>query len=315
MNDPLVSVIIPTYNRPDMLVEATRSVLAQTYSNIEILVVNDGSLIDPAEALQTAGLMAKIKLLRQSNLGLSAARNNGIRKAQGQLITFLDDDDLYTDDKVAKQASYFLSHPDAAIVHSWFSKFDALHKNLGVRKTSWFKGNIYPEILGQWSVLMAAPCVMVRREVFDAVGFFDESLKMAEDLDMWRRIARRWPLHLVEEPLVRIRRQVLSMSSNKSAASEGFRTMLERAFTDDASLSKRQRQHFLAAMYTGTALNLLGEGTDLEMKKVRDDALKALRLSPLQVRAMAAWALSFIPLSMRSTLIAIVRRLRFSSDK
>lgn len=312
MNHPLVSVVIPTYNRPEMLVEATRSILVQTYSNIEILIVDDGSPIDPANVLRTEGLMPKVTLLRQSNLGLSAARNNGIRNAKGRLITFLDDDDLYTQDKVAKQVGYFLKHPDVAIVHSWFTKFDVFHEDLGVRKTSWFKGRIYPQILGQWSVLMAAPCVMVKREVFDEIGFFDESLKMAEDLDMWRRIARRWPFHLLEEPLVRIRRQAHSMSSNKSAASEGFRIILERAFAEDPSLSKEQRQRYLARMYTGTALNLLGEGTADQMQKVRADGLKALQISPFDLKALVAWVLSFLPLRVRKMLVATLRRLRFS---
>jgi hypothetical protein len=309
--DLLISVIIPTYNRPSLLVEAVNSVLAQTYTDYEIIVVDDGSSIDPDPALKSAGLFERVQLVRQSNAGLSAARNRGIKQAKGELITFLDDDDLYRQDKLAKQVGYFTENTRVAMLHSWFSKFDDSHPDLGIRKTSWFKGNIYPQILGQWSLLMAAPCVMVKREVFDRVGLFDETLSMAEDLDMWRRIARHYPFHVLEEPLVRIRRQETSMSSDKRGASAGFRRMLERAFADDPSLSVSDRNAYLANMYAATAKNLLGEGRWVDMAQVRVDARQAMILRPANLVALLTWLASWLPVSVRRSLVAAFRRARF----
>jgi hypothetical protein len=197
------------------------------------------------------------------------------------------------------------------MLHSWFSKFDDSHPDLGIRKTSWFKGNIYPQILGQWSLLMAAPCVMVKREVFDRVGLFDETLSMAEDLDMWRRIARHYPFHVLEEPLVRIRRQETSMSSDKRGASAGFRRMLERAFADDPSLSVSDRNAYLANMYAATAKNLLGEGRWVDMAQVRVDARQAMILRPANLVALLTWLASWLPVSVRRSLVAAFRRARF----
>jgi glycosyltransferase involved in cell wall biosynthesis len=313
MTQPRVSVIIPTYNRPALLIEAVNSVLSQSYAEYEIILVDDGSSTDTQTELKQAGILDRVRLFRQHNAGLSAARNRGIKEARGKFITFLDDDDLYAEDKLAKQVEYFNKNPDAAMLHSWFSKFDQAHSNLGIRKTSWFRGFIYPQILGQWSLLMAAPCVMVRGEVFERVGFFNESLKMAEDLDMWRRIARHYEFHIIEEPLVRIRRQSTSMSSDKRGASSGFRRMLEAAFEDDSAITLAQQCGFLASMYSATAKNLLGEGSRSDMRRVRADARYALALRPADLTPSITWMVSWLPAVVRHFLVVAFRRLRFSA--
>jgi glycosyltransferase involved in cell wall biosynthesis len=310
---PSVSVIIPTFNRPKLLVEAVQSVLAQSFQDFEIIVVDDGSEVDAQKDLAEGKLLERVRFVRQANSGLSSARNHGIRLAKADLITFLDDDDLYREDKLEKQVGFFSDKKDAFVLHSWFSKFDVTHQNLGVRKTSWFQGNIYPQILGQWSVLMAAPCVMVRRSVFETVGYFDENLKTAEDLDMWRRLARKYPFHVIEQPLVQIRQQGLSMSSDRTRSSRGFRIMLDKAFADDQELPPQAQKNYLAKMYAQTAQNLLGDGSASDMPQVRSDAAAALRARPLQLSAWAAWLVSFLPRFLRGWLAGGLRRLRFRS--
>lgn len=315
MATPTVSVIIPTYNRAALLIDAIKSVLAQTYRDFEIIVVDDGSTSSLQAALQDARLLSSIQFVSQQNAGLSAARNHGIRLANGRYITFLDDDDLYREDKLAKQVAYFDKNPAAYIVHSWFSKFSSMRNDLGVRRTSWFRGNIYPQILGQWSILMAAPCVMVERSVFEKVGLFDDGLRTAEDLDMWRRIAREYPFHVIEEPLVRIRQQERSMSSDKSRSSEGFRVMLEKAFADDPELQDSAKNQYLSNMYVKSAQNLLGNGSAAQMNQVRADCMSALAAQPWQLAALGTWLLSFLPAGLRGWLAGGLRTARFRPSR
>lgn len=308
---PLVSVIIPTYNRAAMVQQAIASVLAQTFTDFECIVVDDGSPDDTAAALQPLVAAGRIRYVRQANAGLSAARNHGIREARGAYITFLDDDDIYEPDKLAKQAAYLDAHPDAMLVHCWFTKFSEQAANLGLRKPDWFQGQLYPAILSYWRMLMATPCVMLRREVFDVIGGFDESLRYAEDLDMWRRVARHYAFYIVPASLVRIRQQVSSMSSDKTQSAAHFRTMLEKAFADDPALPAATRRQALAAMYTSVAQNLLGEGGRAEIGVARQHLRSAIGLRPWAPAAWLTLVASLMPRGVRAALAGAVRRLRF----
>lgn len=308
---PTVSVIIPTHNRAALVQQAIASVLAQTYADFECIVVDDGSLDDTRAALQPLIAGARIHYAHQPNAGLSAARNHGLRLARGAYISFLDDDDLYEPQKLARQVEYMTAHPDAMLVHCWFRKFSDQNPDLGLRKTDWFQGWIYPQMLSYWRMLMATPCLMFRRELFDEVGVFDESLRYAEDFDMWRRIARKYPFHLVPESLVRIRQQAVSMSSHKAGSAVHFRTVLEKAFAEDPQLTPRLKARALAAMYTSVAQNLLGEGGRAEIAAARQHLRSALRLQPLASAAWLTLLASLLPRGLRGTLAGVVRRLRF----
>ncbi len=307
---PFVSIILPTYNRADLILDSIESVFAQSFKDFELIVIDDGSTDNTRQLLSAMAKAGQLRYEHQENLGLSAARNRGIQLAKGQLITFLDSDDLYTPDKLQMQVDYFLKHPGAMLVHSWFSKFNE-DGELGVRKTSWFAGDIYPEILLQWDVLMAVPCVMIRRSVLDEVGAFDESLRWAEDLDLWRRIARKYAFYMIPEPLVKVRVHSSSTSSDKSQAAKPFAVALEKAFQDDPSLSPGFRKKARASMYSNVSHNLLGQGTDEQMSLVRDYAAKALSNRPLNPGALFAICASFMPFRMRMWLVARLRSLRY----
>ncbi len=307
----IVSVIIPTYKRPEMVKQAVGSVFNQSFKGYEIIVINDGPGGDTVTAIKPFLQNPKFRYFEQENAGLSAARNHGILVANGKYISFLDDDDLYRPYKLAKQVSYLEVNSSAMLVHCWFSKFDNTGKDLGVRNTSWFSGEIYPSILTQWSVLMAAPCVMVRREIFQTVGLFDETLNAAEDLDMWRRIARIYPFHIIPESLVLVRRQRVSMSSDKSKSEVGFRAMLDKAFREDTGLGNSFRRWAYGNMYAKLGQNLLGEGTDEQMTFVREYCLRAFNFRPLQLGSLVTWLVSFLPRGFRQGLISRLRKVRY----
>lgn len=290
-----------------MVQQAIDSVLAQTYANVECIVVDDGSSDATEAALQPLVQAERIRYVRQANAGPSAARNHGLRLARGVYISFLDDDDLYEPHKLARQVEYLDTRPEAMLVHCWFTKFNEHSSDIGLRRTDWFQGWLYPQILAHWGMLMATPCLMFRREVFDAVGVFDESLRAAEDPDMWRRIARKFAFHLVPESLVRIRQQVISTSSDKAMAARHFRIMLDKAFADDPQLSPWMRRQALTAMYVSAAQNLLGEGGPA----ARQHARTALSFQPLALAGWLTLAASLLPRRVRGVLAAAVRRVRF----
>lgn len=312
---PVVSVILPTFNRADLVLESIQSILGQTYRDFELIVIDDGSVDNTRELLSPMAKEGLLKYAYQENAGLPAARNHGIRLARGSFITLLDSDDLYVAEKLEKQVSYFEKYPEAQIVQCWFSKFNDQSADLGVRDTSWFEGQIYPDILLQWSVLMAVPCVMMRREAFDKVGLFNESLRWGEDLDLWRRVSRQFPFHMIPESLVKVRVHASSMSSDKSQGAKHFGLVLEEAFADDPSLSSDFQKKAWASMYTNVAHNLLGQGPPEHMPLVRSYSLKALTRQPLKLGALFALPTSLLPFQLRMWLVERLRRLRYPAKR
>jgi glycosyltransferase involved in cell wall biosynthesis len=195
---PHVSVIIPTYNRGWILHEALESVLAQDYTDFELIVVDDGSTDRTPAVLQRYG--RHLRLLNQKNRGVSAARNRGITAARGNLITFLDSDDLWLPGKLKTQVDFFQNHPEALICQTeeiWIRKGVRVNPAKRHRKPS---GMIFEPSLHL--CLVSPSAVMVRRRLFEQVGMFDESLPACEDYDLWLRVGCRYPIHLIESPLV-----------------------------------------------------------------------------------------------------------------
>jgi glycosyltransferase involved in cell wall biosynthesis len=196
--DQLVTVIIPTYNRLKMLKRAVGSVLRQSYRRFELLVVDDGST-DGTQS-EFAGASSPIRYIYQKHRGVSAARNRGIAQAKGELIAFLDSDDLWNKDKLLVQVQYFRDHPDAIICQTqeiWIRNDVQVNPKKKHQKPS---GWIFLQCVPLCVVSPSA--VMMRASLFNDVGLFDESLRICEDYDMWLRVALRFPVHLIDKPLV-----------------------------------------------------------------------------------------------------------------
>ena len=196
--NPLVSVIIPTHNRGWVLSEAIDSVLAQDFQDYELIVVDDGSTDDTREILDTYG--RDIIVLHQTNKGVSAARNQGIAQAGGQLLAFLDSDDIWLPRKLSQQVDFFKLHPDAVINQTeeiWIRNDVRVNPKDRHRKPS---GMIFERSLGL--CLVSPSAVMIKKTLFDAVGVFDENLPACEDYDLWLRISCQYPVHLIDTPLI-----------------------------------------------------------------------------------------------------------------
>jgi glycosyltransferase involved in cell wall biosynthesis len=177
---PAISCIIPVYNAEKYLAEALDSVLAQTVVPDEIILVDDGST-DGSRQI-AAEYRKHARLVEQQNLGPAAARNHGLRLARGELITFLDADDLWATDKTARQCKAFAEAPGLGIciTHAqnfWAPELQSEQAHLDQRYADPHPGYV-------------CQCLMARREVFDRVGVFDESLRVSEDTDWFSRAER-----------------------------------------------------------------------------------------------------------------------------
>ena len=195
---PIVTVIIPTYNRGWIVGEAIDSVLRQDFSDYELIVVDDGSDDHTPEILAAYG--ERITVLRQSNRGVSAARNRGIAEAAGRLIAFLDSDDFWLPQKLSTQVKFFRDHPEAVINQTeehWIR--NGVRVNPGKRHLK-FSGMIFERSLA--ICLVSPSAVMVKKTLFNTVGTFDELLPACEDYDLWLRISCRYPVDLIETPLI-----------------------------------------------------------------------------------------------------------------
>lgn len=195
---PEVSVVIPTYNRREMVVEAVDSVLAQTVSDYELIVVDDGSADGTREELgKYAG---RLRLISQPHRGVAAARNLGAAAASARYLAFLDSDDLWLPRKLEAQLAYLERFPGFALCQTeelWFRNGVRVNPKKRHRKRV---GDIFKESLEL--CLISPSAVMMRREVFEAAGGFDERLPACEDYDLWLRVTRDHAVGLVPEPLV-----------------------------------------------------------------------------------------------------------------
>src|SRR5581483_4193490 len=198
----LVSVVIPSFNGARLLAEAVESVLAQTHPAVETIVVDDGSTDDTPALVARWG--DRIRYLRQANRGVCAARNAGLAAARGVYVTFLDHDDRFTPEKLARQAAVLDAHPDAGVVYTGWRFIDAEGRPFPPVAWPRHEGDVLAELVIANFVFLGA--VMVRRSLLAETGGFDEALRGAEDWELWLRLARhgaRWAC--VDAPLFEYR--------------------------------------------------------------------------------------------------------------
>ncbi len=200
MDRPAVAVVIPTYDRAGTILRAVESVLAQDYAPLELVVVDDGSRDGTAELLAPLARAGRLTLLLQPNLGVSAARNAGIRATAAPFIAFLDSDDEWRPGKIQAQVDFFRDHPDCDLVQTreiWMRRGRRVNPGRRHQKKA---GDIFIDSLSL--CLISPSAVMLRRSLLDEVGLFDENLPAAEDYDLWLRVLVGHPAGLIEQDLV-----------------------------------------------------------------------------------------------------------------
>ena len=244
---PLVSVVIPTYNRAALLREAVASVLAQSYAAFELIVVDDGSTDATAAFLRTA---RAVRLVRQDHTGMPGqARNAGARAARGEYLAFLDSDDLWLPHKLAVQVAAAAAAGDA-INHTrerWLRGGRVISQRGQRHRRS---GDLFADSLRK--CIIGPSTVLLRREVFEATGGFRDDLEIAEDYELWLRLTARHPVGYVERESVIKRAGHGDQLSERYGHIELFRL---RALRD--LLERRERPPFSSDQRTAAAAELV----------------------------------------------------------
>lgn len=198
-----VSIIIPAYNKADMTAKVVESVLNQTYRNIEVIVVDDGSTDNTRQRL--IPYTDKIKYVYKENGGACSARNVGIRFSTGEYIGFLDCDDLYLPEKIGLSVDFLERHPDFGLVYNAAYFIDEKENILRIfshyksRHTGWIANGL---LLRNF---ICNSTVIIRRSCFEKVGIFDETIFIPADWDMWLRLAEQYKVGYINLPLTYFR--------------------------------------------------------------------------------------------------------------
>lgn len=229
----LVSVIIPNFNYAQYLGEAIESALGQTYSNLEAIVVDDGSTDNSQEILERYA--DRVTIIQQSNSGVCVARNRGVAESKGEFIAFLDADDVWLPSKIEKQVRAFEESPNAGIVHVGVIDIDDSGNQIQT-KLNGMSGKVSHEFL-LWEkpvILGGGSGTMISRRVFENIGGFDSQLSTSADWDLYYRICRKFEAAFVPEPLLYYRLHGSNMHGNISGMENEMAIFLEKAFdTDD----------------------------------------------------------------------------------
>lgn len=253
MSAPRVSVLIAAYDAAPFIEATLESALGQTFGDLEVLVIDDGSRDGTADVVRrVAASDPRLRLIEQENRGLSATRNRGIAEAQGSLIAFLDHDDLWHPEKLALQVAVMDAQPETAVVSCHSALIDTDQRCLGWRFGGDANGDVYAEML-VWDVVSGGSVTLVRREALEAVGPFDETLRIREDWDMWIRLARCYAFATVPRVLVGYTRSAASSSRDyERLAAEGVR-VLDKARRDDPGFDDARYRFCLARDLFATA--------------------------------------------------------------
>lgn len=248
---PLVSVVIPVYNSAATVLDAVRSVLQQSYSELEVLIVDDGSPDDSIELCRQL-TDPRIRIVVQQNRGLAGARNAGIRQARGAFVGFLDSDDLWAPTKVERHLDLFAQAPEVGVSFSCSAFIDEGGEPLGIFQLGRLRG-ITPEYLFSRNPIGNGSAVILRREVLDAIAYpsdlhgttetfwFDESFRQSEDVECWIRIAltTAWGFEGLPDVLTSYRVSSGGLSANVMKQYESWQRVLAKVASYDPEFVQR----------------------------------------------------------------------------
>jgi glycosyltransferase involved in cell wall biosynthesis len=281
-NNPTVSVILPTYNRAAALPRAVDSVLAQTYEDFELLIVDDGSTDQTREIVQGFIDHRIVCIESRQNLGAGAARNLGIRQAGGRYIAFQDSDDEWRREKLARQVDTIeRASPHSGVVYTNYLRARVNRTIVGLSRLrrlasrarlphTRLEGNLLHALArGNFITTQAA---LVRRDYLESAGGFDERLPRLQDWDLWLRLAHRCQFVFIDEPLVTLYETPGSLSSQPESLLPAFQRILDK-HTQPATLY----QELLAGYHFAQADFFLHSGAP---SQGREQLARALRLSP-----------------------------------
>lgn len=224
---PAVSVVIPTYNGAKYVGEAVDSVLAQSFHDIEVLVIDDGSTDETESVISRFGPAARY--IRQENGGVSVARNRGIQESTGRYVAFLDADDTWLPEKLDRQMAALTGSKTCRVCYSAFTVCNETLEPLAIQR-SLRKGSTLEDLLLRGNVVGSICSVLCERSLFAATGGFDRTLSQCADWDMWLRLAIVTEFLYLDEPLVTYRQHRSNMSRDAQLLERDSHRVLQRGF-------------------------------------------------------------------------------------
>ena len=275
----IVSVIIPAYNSEKTILATLESVQGQTFSDFELIVIDDGSTdrtVDLANTLQDS----RLKVFSYQNGGVSVARNRGIQHASGDFISFIDADDLWLPDKLQLQLESLQKNPEAGVAYSWTTFVDEKGTVLYTQEPVFHEGNVYPQLLVENFILNGSN-VLIRRRFVEAVGNFHASLRYAEDWEFYIRLADLCTFVVVPKHQIIYLRSPQSATSNVDEMERDLIAHITKVFQTVPSKFQSLKNLSLACAYRYLAQQYISyELTDAAVSQAGQKLRQAVRLEP-----------------------------------
>ena len=321
---PIISVVIPAYNAEKWISQTIKSVQQQTFSDWEIIVIDDGSTDSTLEILK--GIVdERLKVFSYENGGVSVARNRGLAHSAGEFIAFLDADDLWTPDYLELHLAALKQHPEADVAYCWTARIDEKGDFLSTKPPVFFQGNVYPQLLVK--SFLDCGSLLIRQQAIQSVGEFDPCLKLGEDWDYWLRLARH--SHFVLIPKVQLLYRQWSDSTTSKLHLEKLEQyekarfiILEKALQSAPIELQCCKNQYLANCYLYLANLYIKRQSDADdVKRAGQRLGKAIRLEPkilLKVgtlRFLGKWLLMrMLPPRLFSYLVQLYLRIRAANS-
>lgn len=304
---PEVSIIITTFNYGKFIKETLHSILKQTYSNYEILIIDDGSTDNTSDIVSEweEPFKGRLRYFYKENQGVAIARNYGIFKAKGDYIAFVDADDIWFEDSLQKLVSCIKDNADYGLVYGNVRMYDiTFKKNFGLRFQTGsypapFEGKCFDKLFIHGNFIHTSASI-VRRQVFEKAGFFDERFRCGEDLDMWIRLSAIFEIKYLDEILTKVRRHHSSLSFSLLSAHKSkilmTRKLLKLMPDFETVVGPEKLKNFLYENYYAMGVYCILEGMN---KKGRRWLQKAWRLEqdPFKNKMIFYSVLSYLPCS------------------
>ena len=283
-----VSVVLTCYNGARWISKAIKSILAQTYEDFELVIIDDGSK-DNSKEIVTSHLGDEwVRYIYQENRGFSAAVNRGIKESSGSLIGFIGQDDLWMPNKLELQVKYLNEHKDVDLVHSNYCSVDSEERIIEVRDVK------IPNLSSKKKVVehlflnnfIGFETVLVKRKCFDELGFFDERMVGFSDHDIWLRLAGNFNSGYLDLPLVKKRQHEFQLSKVRIEAVLKDEFLMVKKAIDHYPFLKRVERKKLAPLYYAWGTALLQKGNN---KAAKQKFIKAIKCQPWKLKATAAY--------------------------
>lgn len=281
-NIPLVSVVIPVYNAENTIAETIESVIKQTFTDFELVIINDGST-DNSSGILYSFTDKRIRIIDIENSGASSARNLGIDNTCGKYISFIDSDDLWEESKIEKQLNALQINKDCEVVYSWTMYIDENGDKLHPIKPVDFTGDVYKKMLIN-NFIGSGSNILAKRDAVISAGKFDSELTYAEEWDLFIRLSINHNFAVIKEYLVYYRQSASSQSSSIEDFEKGTLEVIDRAYKQASQQYKYLKPKAISSLYSYTSyLYLTRQNLKDWKKKSIINIIKSIKAYPIVI--------------------------------